>query len=181
MSRGEWLNRRVWWLPPSVERELAALEAPELRMRVRRRVYYRLLTDWRYILANVLGILLIAVVVPFLIVTVARYWRMMVGPGSGGLIGGVVGGVLGGTVGFGGVWLFRRRLQRSVRGFLNEHGVPVCEPCGYRLEGHTSARCPECGADTPARVSGSAADTRESASAMGAPPPRQPTRSQRGE
>lgn len=128
-------------------------------MRVRRRVYYRLLTDWRYLLANALGIVLIVVVVPLIIITVARYWRLIIGAGSGGLIGGVAGGALGGTVGFGAVWLFRRRLQHLVRSFLNEHGVRVCEPCGYRLEGHTSARCPECGAATPARGGAEVADS----------------------
>ena len=45
-------------------------------------------------------------------------------------------------------WLFRRRIQRSLRESLISAGVPVCMRCGYCLRGLSELaepRCPECG------------------------------------
>jgi len=44
-----------------------------------------------------------------------------------------------------GFWLFRRRIQRSLRRQLIDRGVPVCLKCGYQLRGLMDPRCPECG------------------------------------
>jgi len=43
------------------------------------------------------------------------------------------------------LWLFRSRIQRSLRRKLVSNGVPICVRCGYDLRGQIEARCPECG------------------------------------
>jgi len=51
--------------------------------------------------------------------------------------------VLASSCAFSYVW--RRRIQHSLREQLRQLGVPVCEKCGYDLRGSIeSARCPEC-------------------------------------
>jgi len=42
-------------------------------------------------------------------------------------------------------WIFRRKVQRSLRQQLTERGRPICLECGYDLRGQTVSRCPECG------------------------------------
>ena len=44
------------------------------------------------------------------------------------------------AVAVGGIWLFRRRIQRSLRRQLIDHGVPVCLKCGYQLRGQVERR-----------------------------------------
>jgi len=44
------------------------------------------------------------------------------------------------------IWLWNRRLRRSLRVQLRRKGVFLCIPCGYDLTGNVSGRCPECGA-----------------------------------
>lgn len=44
------------------------------------------------------------------------------------------------------VWLWNRRLRRSLRLQARRKGVFLCIPCGYDLTGNVSGRCPECGA-----------------------------------
>lgn len=39
----------------------------------------------------------------------------------------------------------RKRLSKYLRKYLNEHGVPICMPCGYDLRGQVDLYCPECG------------------------------------
>ncbi len=44
------------------------------------------------------------------------------------------------------LWLLRGRFRRSMRVYLNEHGVPWCVICGLNRSGDNAERCPECGA-----------------------------------
>lgn len=39
----------------------------------------------------------------------------------------------------------RKRMSKYLRKYLNEHGVPICMPCGYDLRGQVDPYCPECG------------------------------------
>lgn len=39
----------------------------------------------------------------------------------------------------------RKRRSKYLRKYLNEHGVPICMPCGYDLRGQVDPYCPECG------------------------------------
>jgi hypothetical protein len=49
-------------------------------------------------------------------------------------------------LGYGMVWLMRRRFQRALRRRLSAEGVPTCLKCGYNRTGTASdAPCPECG------------------------------------
>ena len=60
----------------------------------------------------------------------------------------VLGTILGGILGMGPIFLFKARIQQSLRRQLLEAGVPVCMACGYCLRGLTNARCPECDKST---------------------------------
>jgi len=40
---------------------------------------------------------------------------------------------------------FRRWMRVYLREYLNDHGIPICQNCGYDLRGQGSPRCPECG------------------------------------
>ncbi|MGE5607712.1 MAG: hypothetical protein ACM359_00515 [Bacillota bacterium] len=57
--------------------------------------------------------------------------------------------IVNGTMGIWGplclFWLFRRRIQRTLRQQLLARGVPICLGCGYDLRGQLEPRCPECG------------------------------------
>jgi predicted amidophosphoribosyltransferase len=44
-----------------------------------------------------------------------------------------------------GLWLNRKRIQRSLRQQLLTAGIPICIACGYDLTANESGRCPECG------------------------------------
>ncbi len=43
------------------------------------------------------------------------------------------------------IYIFRRKVRRSLRLTLNANGIPVCMSCGYCLRGLEEQRCPECG------------------------------------
>jgi len=44
------------------------------------------------------------------------------------------------------MWVRDRRWMRVyVRQYLKDHGIPICQKCGYDLRGQGSPRCPECG------------------------------------
>jgi len=42
--------------------------------------------------------------------------------------------------------MYRRWMQGFLRQYLSDHGIPICQKCGYDLRGQTEPRCPECGA-----------------------------------
>ena len=52
-----------------------------------------------------------------------------------------------------GPWVFRRRIQRSLRHELCEIGQSVCVKCGYDLRSNTAGICPECGTSVPLSLS----------------------------
>jgi len=62
-----------------------------------------------------------------------------------GTVGVIFGGMAVVTVLYGGIWLWRRAIRRSLRQQLLARGIPVCLRCGYCLRGAPSTRCPECG------------------------------------
>ena len=39
---------------------------------------------------------------------------------------------------------FRKWMQLFLREYLNDHGIPICQNCGYDLRGLVSGGCPEC-------------------------------------
>jgi len=41
--------------------------------------------------------------------------------------------------------LFRKSMRVYLRQYLNDHGIPICQNCGYDLRGQGTPRCPECG------------------------------------
>jgi len=43
------------------------------------------------------------------------------------------------------LWMLNRHLAKHLRLELLECGVPVCQYCGYLLEGAPDPECPECG------------------------------------
>jgi len=44
------------------------------------------------------------------------------------------------------MWVRDRRWMRVyLRQYLNDHGIPICQNCGYDLRGQGTPRCPECG------------------------------------
>ena len=46
------------------------------------------------------------------------------------------------------VFLFRRKLDRSIWRALVDRGVSICFHCGYDLTGNTSGVCSECGRES---------------------------------
>jgi len=40
---------------------------------------------------------------------------------------------------------YRKWMRVYLRQYLNDHGIPICENCGYDLRGQVDPRCPECG------------------------------------
>ena len=48
-----------------------------------------------------------------------------------------------------GPFVFRRRVQRSLRHELCKIGQTVCVKCGYNLTSNTTGTCPECGSSVP--------------------------------
>lgn len=49
------------------------------------------------------------------------------------------------AIGYGWLWLERRRYRRALWAHLCTLGVPTCQHCGYNLTGLAQPRCPECG------------------------------------
>lgn len=43
------------------------------------------------------------------------------------------------------LFIHAKAIRITLRSNLNRFGIPICVACGYRLEGATSGRCPECG------------------------------------
>ena len=48
---------------------------------------------------------------------------------------------------------FRKWMRVFLRAYLNDHGIPICEHCGYDLRGNIESRCPECGTKVLPRAS----------------------------
>ena len=44
---------------------------------------------------------------------------------------------------------YRKWMRAYLRRYLNDHGIPICQNCGYDLRGLVSRVCPECA--SPAR------------------------------
>ncbi len=40
---------------------------------------------------------------------------------------------------------YRKWMRVFLREYLNDHGTPICQNCGYDLRGQVSRACPECG------------------------------------
>ena len=47
------------------------------------------------------------------------------------------------------MWVRERKWMRVfLRKYLNDHGIPICENCGYDLRGQVHPRCSECGRES---------------------------------
>jgi len=49
---------------------------------------------------------------------------------------------------------YREWMRVFLRQYLNDHGIPVCQGCGYDLRGQVHPRCPECGREFTLRDPG---------------------------
>lgn len=139
-------NRTVYWLPPAVERELAALTGVEDRCAARRAIWRALLKRWSA-WALILAAIVVCCGVLFLLMNLAKHHPAWLGwmftyplPVALGL---------GALIGFGMSAMMGRALRAELRDLLNDRGVRVCRVCGYSLTGNTSGRCPECGRTRP--------------------------------
>lgn len=140
MSLLDFWNRLIYWLPPAVERELAAGIADAApRRALRRQLWHALLRRWRTWLL-LLAAILVTVVLGASVLALARGWFSWVARYPMPVMI-----ALGTIVGFTMSWLMSRALLRELRELLTQRGVAVCRGCGYHLTGNTTGRCPECG------------------------------------
>jgi len=49
---------------------------------------------------------------------------------------------------------YRKWMRVFLHEYLNDHGIPVCQGCGYDLRGQVDPRCPECGREFALRDPG---------------------------
>jgi len=128
--------------------ELTFFKDPAERAAAWRRAFKTF--QWRYIVTMILVMSLVSLLsVPLFNFLMSHAQALLGAPrlhsGPEALLRAVFSGLLA-VIGTGpGLWLFRRRIQRSLRSQLIERGVPICFECGYDLRGQLEPRCPECG------------------------------------
>ena len=125
--------------------EILLLESVEERKRVCDLAYAAFLMSWRHWITfaiYVVALALVAVVVRELVITMtqAGQWSLA-GARFNAFVPIICEGM---TIPL--MWVHYRKFMRSfLRAYLNDHGIPICENCGYDLRGQVNQRCPECG------------------------------------